>query len=281
MIPYSDNEDPGGGDPPGELIYGEINPDNPLLDEVEAVLHSPDPEDGLVGRFDDTGQPGTYDDPRLADWRTMSPDDSKGSLIQARIPDAIRKKMDHLISRTRGEVWANPSDFIREAIWQYIKWVLNDLGINDPTLVSLLTEAELGGRAQFHATRRGRLENAINDTRSYLTDLLNLDDHEEAHRFMLELALRMRSIHVTSWRRQWLLALNALPIMRVTARLLDRSGWDIPQEFYPAAGKALIPPGGGHPSGGNGNTLAAPASPGLARGSDDGAGPANPDNGTD
>lgn len=185
----------------------------------------------------------------VEDWRTLSPDDPKGELINTRVTSPIVQKIDYLMSRTRHEVWRTRSDFFREAIWMYVRSVMNALQTQDPTLLTLMAEAELTGRAQFHNTRRNRLEKAITDMASYLTDLVNLDDHEEAFRVLQETAVRLRAIQVPAWRRQWLTTLNSLPILKVTARLLDMNGWDIPVEFYPAAGKSALvsiakPPGG-------------------------------------
>lgn len=248
LIPDEDEDDP----EVLALVYPDLSPDDPIIARVKTVLETHDPGDGLEQRLDDSESTNDLIS-RLVDWRILSPDDPKGEVLQARVPAAIANKMDHLIARTRGEVWATRSDFVREGIWQYIRSVLLALEANDPVLASILAESELGGRASFHATRRKRLEKAITDTRDYLTDLANLDDHEEAHRFLLDLALRIRAIKVDSWRQHWLLALNSLPLMQITARMLDLSGWSLPQEFLPAAGKApAIVPAPGTPSPGTG-----------------------------
>lgn len=223
-------------------IYPDLDPSDPLLAHVDQVATAPEQHDGLESRLEDQDDAGTPYDPKVQDWRTLSPDDPKGQLVQARVPDSLVKHVDHLISRTRAEVWATRSDFVREAIWSYTQHVINALQISEPTLISMFTEAELAGRAQFHAARRTRLEQSIDHVRSYLTDLINLDDYAEAHRFVLEVALRVRGIRVVSWRRQWLLNLNALPILRIVVRLLDMQGLDIPVEFYPAAGRGSVVP---------------------------------------
>lgn len=229
---------------PLEIVDDEITAetlafDPGILPDVDAVLLAPDQHDGLEARMS------TVDDEldiqlQIQEWRTLSPDDPKGEMMTCRVTAAMVKKIDHLISKTRGEIWSARSDFMREAIWGYTRAVIRSLQTNDPTLLTIFTEAELAGRAQFHNTRRHRLEQAIQDMSSYLTDVVNLDDHEEAHRTLLEVALRLRRMHVLSWKRQWLVALNSLPILKIVVRVLDLHGWDIPIEFYPAAGKSPL-----------------------------------------
>lgn len=206
------------------------------LADVDGVLLSGESHDGLESRMSSEDE----DDAlvmQIQDWRTLSPDDPKGDLLQARVTSGIVRKMDALISRTRGEIWQTRSDFMREAVWCYTRSVVQALQTQDPTLLTLITEAELAGRAHFHNTRRHRVEQAMIDMANYLTDLVNLDDHEEAYRTLLEIAVRMRKISIPAWKKQWLLAFNSLPILRVVVRLLDMNGWDIPVEFFPAAGK--------------------------------------------
>lgn len=217
---------------------GELSPDDPLFKHVDTVIYGESPEDGLLGRTDEEHGTATWADPRVQDWQLHAPDDPKGELIQARIQAALAKKMDHLIQRTRGEVWATRSDFLREALFHYIRSVLISLQADDPVLTTLFLETDMAGRAAFHASRRARLERTTDSIRSYLTDLANLDDHEEAHRFLIELAGRIRRMRVRSWRRHVLLSVNGLPILQVTCRMLDSNGWDLPVEFYPAMGKS-------------------------------------------
>jgi hypothetical protein len=210
-----------------------------ILTAIDEVLASGHPRDGLEARM-------SSDDEEdalvllIQDWRTLSPEDPKGELLQTRVTSAIARKIDVLIERTRREIWQTRSDFMREAIWTYIRSVVQALQTNDPTLLTMITEAELAGRAHFHNTRRHKLEQAVADMANYLTDLVNLDDHEEAHRTLMETAVRLRRMHVPAWKRQWLVSLNSLPILKIVVRVLDKHGWDIPLEFTPATGKTTL-----------------------------------------
>lgn len=221
-----------------QQIYETLDPDDPLFANVDNVTYAPAPFDGLEQRLDENAGNGTALDVNVQDWRLLAPDDPKGELVQARIGASMARMIDHMISRTRSEVWASRSDMVREALFMYLRSVMDALQVDEPVLTTLLVEAEMGGRARFHAERRKRLGKTIDHVRAYLTELANLDDHEEAYRFLLDLAVRVRRIRVTSWRRHTLIALNSLPILRITAKMLEINGWDLPMEFLPAVGKS-------------------------------------------
>lgn len=219
-------------------LYENLDLNDPLFTSVDHVIAAQDsgPSDGLESRLDESYDRGGILDPELMNWRIMAPDDPKGQVVQSRIPDGIMKKVDHLISRTGGEIWFNRQDFMREAIFHYTRNVVLALQAEDPVLTSMLAEGELRGRATFHESRRRRLEKAVGDVQDYLTDLINLDDYQEAYRFVLDLSLRIRAIRIEAWRRHWLISLNSLAVIKVTIRVLHGNGWDIPIEFYPAGG---------------------------------------------
>lgn len=225
------------------------SPSSPRVVPIRGIgLHD---NDDLGGRTDELEGAGGILDPNIRDWRSQCPDDPKSSLVQARIPDRMVHTVDALLSRARGYAWSNRSDFIREALWYYIRGVTSALRVRDETIASLVAEQELAGRAAFAAGRRVQLDQSIHDCREYLTDLLNADDLPEASRFLVDLVVRVRSIRLRAWREQWFRDITNLPILQITVRLLASAHYDIPPELEhlatatPASTPRKIPGPGG------------------------------------
>lgn len=184
---------------------------DPVFDDLEDYVASPAT----------TSVPVAYDALRVADFidfrASFDPGDlSNGITLAVRLPEDMARLADRLVHR-EDIPYATKSDLLREALFTFMKALIDRLRIHDPELISLMAETKTRAQARFAVDRHDAWKEMRENLEIQLLFWLDRGEVQECGRSIQAFWDEGRKIPHTAWRAHVCAILRDHPLVRASA----------------------------------------------------------------